>query len=282
MMQMMYRLSVASLIMCAGLPATALAQGGPPADTARNADTITVGLGVGITPSYDGAKDYKVIPGGALRGTVAGHDFQLNGLQLFVDAIPNDPSSQIDFSLGPVAGLAMNRTGNVSDDRVDALGNLDTAVELGLRSAIGARGVLNPYDKLALGVTAQWDVAGAHDSYVIRPELEYSTLVSRRMFVRIGVGAEFVGDAYARYNFGISPEGSAASGLAAYDPDGGLASIGANMLGTYSLSGKRTGWSLFGIASYKRLQGDMAQSPIVTETGSANQFFASAGVAYTF
>jgi len=49
-----------------------------------------------------------------------------------------------------------------------------------------------------------------------------------------------------------------------------------------SLSGERKGWALFGIASYKRLQGDMARSPIVSLTGSADQFFGSVGLGYTF
>jgi outer membrane protein len=277
-------------IAAALVPATAMAQGGPPAAThggpsggpPGNTDTVTVGLGIGVTTSYDGAKAYKLIPGGTLRGTIAGHDFQLNGLQIFVDAIPNDPARAIDIEFGPVAGVGTNRTGDVSDERVDALGELDVAIELGVRGAIGKRGLLNRTDKLALAVTAVWDVAGAHDSYVISPAIEYSTLAGRRTFLRMAVISEFVGDEYARYNFGITPAGSLASGLATYEPGGGLASIGANVLATYSLSGKRTGWALFGIASYKRLQGDIAASPIVTETGSPNQFFASVGVGYTF
>lgn len=258
-------------------PAGAPGRGGPPMG-----DTVTVGLGVGVTASYDGARDYKAIPGGTLRGTVAGHDFQLNGLQLFVDAIPNAPRRKIDIELGPVAGVAFNRTGDVSDDRVKALGKLDTAVELGLRGSVGLRGVANRTDKLALSVTSAWDVAGAHRSHVISPAIEYTTLAGRRTFLRLAVKGDIVGQGWARYNFGIDAAGAAASGLSAYDPDGGLASVGGSVLATHSLSGKRTGWALFGIASYKRLVGDIAASPIVRDTGSANQAFASVGVGYTF
>ena len=61
---------------------SAHAQGGPPpgAGGPPQGDTVTVGIGIGVTTSYDGASDYKLIPGGTLRGTVSGHDFQLNGL----------------------------------------------------------------------------------------------------------------------------------------------------------------------------------------------------------
>lgn len=156
------------------------------------------------------------------------------------------------------------------------------AVELGARGSIGLRGVMNRRDKLALTVTGVWDVAGAHRSHVITPSVEYSTLAGRRTFLRLALATEFVGRRYAGYYFGIDGAGVAASGLGPWDPDGGLASIGGNILATHSLSGGRTGWSLFGIASYKRLQGDIEASPIVRETGSANQFFGSIGIAYTF
>lgn len=273
------------LVLWAAAAATsAQAQGGPPPEAGGppQGDAVTVGIGIGVTTSYDGARDYKLIPGGTLRGTVSGHDFQLNGLQLFVDAVPNDPQRMIDIEFGPVAGVRFNRTGDVSDSRIAALGELDTAIELGARGSVGMRGVLNRRDKLALAVTGVWDVAGAHRSHVISPSVEYSTPAGQRTFLRVAINTEFVGKDYADYYFGITGAGSAASGLSAFDPDGGLASIGGNVLATYSLSGRRTGWSLFGIASYKRLQGDVAASPIVRDTGSPNQVFASIGLGYTF
>lgn len=273
------------LPICAISMATvAHAQSGRPASSGApvQGDTVTVGLGVGITTSYDGARDYRLIPGGALLGTVSGHDFRLNGLQLFVDAIPNNPRRKIDFELGPVAGVDFNRTGDVSDSRIKALGELKTAVELGVRGSVGMRGLLNRTDKLSLAVTGVWDVASAHRSHVISPAVEYSTLAGRRTFLRLAFTTEFVGERWADYNFGIDGAGAAASGLAAYDPNGGLASIGTSVLATHSLSGKRTGWALFGVASYKRLQGDVSASPIVRDTGSPNQLFASLGVGYTF
>lgn len=262
----------------------ALAQSGPPPGSggAPQRNSVTVGIGVGVTSSFDGASDYKVIPGGTLRGTVSGHDFQLNGLQLFVDAIPNDRRRKLDIEFGPVAGVRFNRTGKVSDARVAALGKLDTAFEIGARGSIGTRGVLNPTDKIALAVTSVWDVAGAHRNHIITPALEYSTLAGNRTFLRLALSAEFTGEKYADYYFGITPVGAGASGLATYDPDGGLASLGSSVLATYSLNGRRAGWSLFGVASYKRLQGDIAASPIARNVGSPNQFFGTVGLGYTF
>ena len=39
---------------------------------------------------------------------------------------------------------------------------------------------------------------------------------------------------------------------------------------------------LFGIASYKRMLGKFADSPLVRDAGSADQAFAVAGVLYSF
>jgi MipA family protein len=257
----------------------AFAQSGrPPAG-----DTVTVGLGVGVSPSYEGADEYKLIPGGILRGTVAGHDFFLGGLQLNIDAIPNGAVKDIDLSLGPVVGVRLNRNGRVKDARVAALGELNAAVELGGFAAIGtANGFTSRNDSLALRVSYVRDVANAHKSHLITPSIEYSRRFGMRTFSTIALSAEFAGDRYASYYFDVSPAQSAASGLRPFAAKGGLKSLGGNLLLVYSLSDRPKGWSLFGIASYSRLQGDFARSPVVADAGSANQAFGALGVGYTF
>lgn len=91
-----------------------------------------------------------------------------------------------------------------------------------------------------------------------------------------------LGDRYASYYFDVSPAQSPASGLRPFAAKGGLKIMGGNLLLVHSLSDRPKGWSLFGIASYSRLQGDFASSPIVADAGSANQLFGAFGVGYTF
>ncbi|MFC3096803.1 MipA/OmpV family protein [Alteraurantiacibacter palmitatis] len=274
----MIRYAAAFALPALAFASPAQAQGGPPPQR----DTFTIGVGIGVTSDYDGADEYRLIPGGVVQGTVKGHDFRLNGPQLFIDAIANNPVRRVELELGPVVGLRFNRSGGIKDAQVAALGKLDRAVELGLRGGIGLNGVGSRTGKLSLGATFVHDVAGAHDSWRISPSVDYSTLVGRRTFVRASVGADFASNRYADYYFSISPAGAAASGLAPFAAKGGLESVGANVLATHSLSGGRTGWSLFAIGSASRLQGDFAASPIVRDAGNATQFFGSAGLAYTF
>ena len=68
-----------------------------------------------------------------------------------------------------------------------------------------------------------------------------------------------------------------------FDADGGRKNWKLGLLGNYALSGDLTkGWSIFATGSYSHLRGDFKRSPIVDDRGSASQWFAAAGLAYTF
>jgi MipA family protein len=76
--------------------------------------------------------------------------------------------------------------------------------------------------------------------------------------------------------YGVTPAQSAASGLAAYDPGSGLRHVGVGLIGGYDLSRH---WTLVASAQLRRLQGDVASSPLTEEKQST---YANAGVAYRF
>ena len=76
--------------------------------------------------------------------------------------------------------------------------------------------------------------------------------------------------------YGVSPAQSAGSGLAAYQPGSGLRHLSLGLLGGYDLSRH---WTLVASAQLRRLQGDVASSPLAEEKQST---YANAGVAYRF
>lgn len=84
-------------------------------------------------------------------------------------------------------------------------------------------------------------------------------------------------DDYADAYFGVSPAAAAVGGVPAYDPEGGIRSVGLVAGVTHQLS-RRIG--IYGYAGYDRLVGDAADSPIVQTFGSEDQF--SAGIALFF
>ncbi|MFM5917825.1 MAG: MipA/OmpV family protein [Novosphingobium sp.] len=276
--------SLAALILAASLPGAAHAEEStaavPPPYARSDGDRVTVGFGLGAAPDYEGSNDYKLQPGGILQGKVAGVEFQMRGLNLYTDFVPDPVGGKTRVVLGPVVQLRLDRTGDIKDPRVAALGTRKTAVELGLTAGIGKRGFLIPPASLNFDVTYLHDVAGAHRSYVITPSLSLSSPVSQRSFARLGVSADYVGRGYAKTYFDVAPGGP----LPAYATRGaGLKSVGTSLLYTHDLGGNpRKGWGLFGLANYKRLLGQFAESPIVRDAGSAGQVFAVTGLSYSF
>lgn len=244
---------------------------------------LTFGLGAAVTPSYTGSDDYQVNPGGIIRGRAEGFNFTLVGLNLYVDAL-RDNGGRTDVQLGPVVGLNLNRVNRIRDAQVKALGELDPAVEVGGYAGISRRGILTSgFDALTVSLAYQRDVTDTHESWRLTPQIGYSTPLSRTLFLAVSADATIVGDRFARTYFGVTPAGAAASGLPAYDLDGGVQDVGVNLVLGKSLSGDiRRGWSLFGIVGYSRLLGDFQRSPVVQIAGDRNQLFGAAGIAYTF
>jgi outer membrane scaffolding protein for murein synthesis (MipA/OmpV family) len=270
----------AGALLLAAAPALAQEEAPPKQDD----NSLSIGLGGGFAPTYEGSDDYRIIPAGVVRGKIAGHSFFTRGLQLYFDAIPEADGPGFHLGLGPVVGLRLNRTSSIKDPRVKALGELDTAFEAGGFVSIGQTGVItSDYDNLSFRVTYLKDVGNAHESHIITPSIEYGTPLSRQAFVGLSLSADFVGEGYADYYFDVSPAGSIASGLAPYDADGGFKSWSLTLAGAHALTGDLLGGlSLFAVGSYTRLRGDFADSPIVSTAGSATQWFGAVGLSYSF
>jgi outer membrane scaffolding protein for murein synthesis (MipA/OmpV family) len=278
---------IACLIAAAALGASssAWAQDSEPLPSAEEVDSgngFTIGLGAAMTPDYEGSNDYRLIPGGALRGKVGAVSFQTRGTYLYVDMISGG-AGNVDFDIGPIAGVRLNRTGKIKDDFVDLLPDRKTAIEVGGFAGVGVKGLTNPYDRIGVRVDVLKDVGDAHQSTTVSPNLEFSTPLSRTLFVGASLSADFVSDRFADYYFSITPADALASGLPAYDADGGMKNWKVGLLVNQSLSGDlRRGLALFGTGSYGRLVGDFKRSPIVSLRGSASQWFGAVGLAYSF
>lgn len=278
----MLRSSIAAIALLAAAPATAQVAGEQLPDPNDRSDTFSVGAGVGIVPDYEGSDDYRIIPVAAVRGRVSGISFYTRGTYLYVDVIPRG-DGPVEFDLGPIAGVRLNRTSKIEDDFVDDLPELDAAIELGGFAGISYHGLTNPYDTLSFRVDVVSDVGGAHESTLITPTIDFGTPLSRSFYVGVSASAEWAGGGYADYYYSIDTDDALDTGLPVYDADGGFKSWRIGLLGNYALSGDLTrGWSLFAIGSYSKLSGDFKDSPIVDLRGSSGQWFGALGVGYTF
>jgi len=251
-------------------------------DPNDQSDTVTIGAGAAYIPDYEGSDDYRIIPAAAIRGRVGGINFFTRATYLYVDIIPRG-AGNLEFDVGPIVGVRLNRTGKIKDDFVDRLPDRKKAFEVGGFAGVTYHGLTNPYDALSFRVDVVKDLGNAHESTVITPTVDFGTPLSRRTYVGASLSAEWAGGGYADYYYSITPADSLASGLAPYDADGGFKSWRVGLLVNQSVTGDLTGGlSLFGTGAYSHLAGDFKDSPIVDDRGSAGQWLAAVGLAYTW
>lgn len=245
---------------------------------------ITLGMGAGIAPNYEGADENSVFPAPLAQGTVGGFEFGARGPGLFVDLIRDDPDAGIKFLAGPLVRVRLERNGTIKDPVVAALGKRDVAVELGGTFGLTIPKILHDYDRLLIGTDIQWDVAGAHDGRLITPSVAYLTPLSPALLTLISASATHVDNNYADTYYSIDAAGSASSGLPVYDADAGWKNWSLSTLIGFDLSGdaRDGGWGLFGIANYTKLIGNAADTPITALRGTPNQWAFIGGVSYTF
>lgn len=248
----------------------------------------TIGLGVGLVPSYIGSDNYIAFPLPLIAGRVGGVGISPNGPGFVLDlnsARPAlAPARGPRLAIGPAFRFRNDRNAQIEDAVVARAGRLDVALEAGVNVALAWRGVARPLDQLSLGVQARWDVLGAHEGMVIEPQIAYRTPIGRAVSLQVQIGAEFVDDDFAAYYFTLTPAQAAASGLSAFRAEGGLARIGAFSILSYDLDRNllNGGWSLTMLGGYSRLIGDAADTPFTAARGDANQFLLGLGAAYTF
>ena len=281
------RLTVAALALVAALPAAAqegLPPTPPPGTVA--ADTYTIGVGAVTLPSYEGSDNNNILPAPGAIISHKGYALTVLGTRGSVDLIRNEAGPVWDLQAGPIAVLNLDRTRRktIDDRRVEALGDRNTAIELGGYVGIGKTGVItSDYDQFNVTLSYRYDVANAHESGTWQPSVTYFTPLSTKSAVGLFATAEHVSDKYARYYFNVTPAGSVASGLPTFNADGGWKNFQVGAIGTYALTGDLLhGWKIVAGGTYSRLMNDFKDSPIVSIAGDRDQWLGTVGIAYTF
>jgi outer membrane scaffolding protein for murein synthesis (MipA/OmpV family) len=258
----MIRSACSTLAACALLAATpAWAQ-----DEEREpSTTFSIGVGAQALPSYPGSDDYEFGPlfMGFSREEGEPIPFGTPDDRISIGLLGND--SVVD--VGPMIQFQAARD---EEDVGAAVGDVDFAVE------VGAFVNFNLGDVFRLRLEGQKGIGG-HGGLLGTVAADAAFRPSIDTLITIGPRVRFNDDEYAAAYFGITPAVAAATGLPAYDPDGGLRSVGMMAGVTQQLS---RSFGVYGYAGYERLMGDAADSPIVQSFGSEDQF--SAGLALFF
>lgn len=233
-----------------------------------------VTLGAAVVPDFEGSEDQTAAP--LLAGRLAWERFSIasSGTALKLGFAPAP-----GFTIGSRVGFRFGRDDDVENEVVSRLRDIDDAIEFGgfidYRQRVGL--MRGDFAGLSLDVSA--DVSGAHDGVIGSLGAVYSFAPTDRWRVNADAGVTAVTEAYADTFFSVDADNAERSGLREYEAEGGVHSLSLGLTATYSLTSH---WGVSGRAGYSRLVGDAADSPIVEDEGTPNQFFLGAGVTYQF
>lgn len=232
-----------------------------------------VGLGAGMAPEYEGADSYKPIPIVPLSLRYQGFGVQTAGRGLQFDVLP---WRFINF--GPVVQYRGGRD-DVDDTVVDLLPKIDGTVEAGGFVEMNLPFFAPGQDAWTLFARATADVADEHNGWLVTPGARYSVPLGDRWRVNLIAETTYASENYNDTYFSVGPAGSAASGLPVFTADEGWKDATATLSASYLFTEH---WGVQGIARYRRLIGGAADSPIVDQRGSKNQFLGGLAVFYKF
>ena len=232
------------------------------------ADSKTsIGLGAGLVPDYEGSDNYTFVP--MLYGRYSYGDgayLQLQGTELKWNIL----SDKVEF--GPLLQYRMSRN-DVESNRVEKMDKVDSAI------AAGAF-LTGRVDNFSATVKFAADVSGEDTGYTVTLGGDYQAKVSDKLRMTFGLSTTYASDDYMETYFQIDDSNRGNTTLDNNDADDGeFKDVGLHMIANYSFT---SNWSLVGNLGYKRLVGEAADSPIVDDAGSANQFFLGATAVYTF
>ncbi len=236
-------------------------------ETPQAKGVYELGLGAGIAPEYEGSEHSKFYPLPYLSLNFENHmSFDLIANTLKANLLPSRT-----FKLGPI-GQYIRERDNVDNNTVDKLEKVDASFMLG-----GFFGV--DVEHFTASIEAMKDVADGNDGSIVRLRAGYRIPFNRTWILSINGYATWADDNYMSAYFGVNRTNSQRSGLKEYNADSGIKDVGITVPLRYNATEH---WSILGVAGYKRLLGDAADSPIVEDEGNENQFYGGAFVIYRF
>jgi outer membrane protein len=234
----------------------------------------SLAAGVGTRPDYEGGEDYEAVPIGGVRVTWNENVFlDFSGTHGSGGAPRLRANVVADRFLrfGPLLQYRRPR-GDVEEGRVDALPNVDGALELGGFFGFEEQGWQGQ-------VAVAQDVTGSHDGCTVEFSAGYSTEVVEGLRVGLLVASTYASDGYMGTYFTVDTADAPSAGLDAYDADDGIKDVGGTLSLTWRLPGSDH-WGIGGVFSYFRMVGDAENSPVVDDAGSPDQLFGGLFVSF--
>lgn len=269
-----------ALLVAAAALATAIPAFAKDADDQAEGPNFAA-FGAGFTPEYVGADQSRVIPFGAFKLSTPAAELRSSGLSVSADFLaPYQRGKRVRIEFGPQANYRFGRDPeDIDDAAVRALGKIDDAVEVGLVLGVTIGGVWSDRDRLAFRIEALRDASDVHDGNTFGLETTYTFPTPRRWRVDLVANTQYGDDRFHSRYFDVSPAQSQAAGLPAFDARSGFYQVA---IGTNVQRYLTQRWFIAGQVVVAQLIGDVADSPVVADSGSDRQLRGGIALGVTF
>lgn len=224
---------------------------------------IRVGVIGGLAAEYRGSDEYELSYAPNIQ--IVWKDFLfIKGRKLGVQVFNGEHF---------YAGVFVRYTGGRSDnnDGLEGLGDISRTFTSG--AYLNYR-----YEGIRLKTEVRHDFFNEGHGTILLASLSSRIPWNNPLFY-VGVETTWASKKHMNTFFGINNFQSLQSGLSQYGADSGMRDVSLNLSSGYSFDDH---WSVSGQVSYRYLLADAADSPIVKDVGSDDNFIVGVGLNYTF
>lgn len=230
--------------------------------------------GVASKTDYEGSDDYELSPLLAAK---------LQYQTYYVEALGTDIRANISpyptVEFGPSISYSGGRDDDVENNTISRMREIDNGFEAGAFIKVPFNGVFSAHDTLSFKAEVLTDISDTHEGMLVNIGAGYDRKLNDQLTLGTSVQTTYASEDYNQTYFGIDADNAARSGLAQYDADAGFKDVSLKVKGQYMLNEH---WGVLGMAGYKQIIGDAADSPIVDEEGNTSQWVAGLGLSYKF
>ncbi len=255
------------------VPTLSFAQQGARPGEDRDSWTFLIAGGPFIFPEFEGATNYRVLPIPFFRASKGNYFIQTEGPGLTANLF-----NHRKLKFGPSVQYRGERDQDINNSIIQLFETINSTVEAG--GFISYRFSLeNPGEAITARIKTMIDLGDAHNGYNVSASLSYGRIIGLKTRVNVSLGSTYADQNYNNTYFGVSQTDATLSGFNIYQANSGIKDIGGTINIAHPLS---NGWGITGLVGYKKLLSPAANSPIIQNAGTDNQFLGSVALSYRF